>query len=83
MFALAGQPDSEGLVNYDIFAAFNRVIADPFRLGSGAASVTVTLFPIPEPNSLALSFSGLASLVLVARLRARRGSKAGSSSKRS
>ena len=43
LFALAGQPDSEGQVNYEIFAAFNRVIAGPRRFGSGVKRVTVIL----------------------------------------
>jgi len=43
LYALAGQLDSEGPVNYDIYAAFNRVINDAYRLGSGVARVTVTL----------------------------------------
>jgi hypothetical protein len=43
LFALAGQPDSEGQVNYEIYAAFNRVIAGPRRFGSGVKQVTVIL----------------------------------------
>ena len=35
LFALAGQADTEGPVNHDIYAAFNRVIAGPRRFGSG------------------------------------------------
>jgi hypothetical protein len=44
LYALNGQPDTEGPVGYDIYAAFNRVItgrAD--RNGTGVSSVTVTL----------------------------------------
>jgi hypothetical protein len=51
LFALAGQPDTEGPVNYDIYAAFNRVIAGPYRLGTGVGQVTVTL-------SSSVSFAG-------------------------
>lgn len=54
LFALAGQPDSEGPVNYDIYAAFNRVIAGPYRFGTGVGSVTVALIPVPEPPALML-----------------------------
>lgn len=47
LYALAGQPDSEGPVNYDIYAAFNRVISpqNTDRVGTGVSKVTVTLFP--------------------------------------
>jgi hypothetical protein len=47
LFALAGQPDREGQVNYDIYAAFNRVIAGPRRFGSGVKRVNVILRPGP------------------------------------
>ncbi len=48
LYALNGQPDSEGPINYDIFAAFNRVIAggtspSAGRIGSGVDTVTITL----------------------------------------
>ena len=49
LYALNGQPDSEGPINYDIFAAFNRVIAGSAsspsagRIGSGVDKVTITL----------------------------------------
>lgn len=39
LFALKGQPDTEGPVNYDIYAGFNRAITD--RIGSGVAKVKV------------------------------------------
>lgn len=47
LYALNGQPDTEGPVNYDIYAAFNRVIYDPSaqRTGSGVGFVTVDLLP--------------------------------------
>lgn len=62
LFALDGQPDSEGSINYDIFASFNRVISSRSRFGSGVSEVTVCLRsssesscfdskPIPEPTS--------------------------------
>jgi len=39
-----GQPDNEGKPNYDIYAAFNRVISGrPDRVGSGLAWVRITL----------------------------------------
>jgi hypothetical protein len=43
LFALAGQPDSEGPVNYDIYAAFNKAVAGDYRFGTGVGQVTVTL----------------------------------------
>lgn len=58
LFALAGQPDSEGPVNYNIYAAFNRVIDGPYRLGSGVAQVNVTLV-VPEPSSIGLLGIGI------------------------
>ena len=45
LYALDGQPDSEGPVNYDIYAAFNRTIYSAGRDGSGVTEVTVTLHP--------------------------------------
>lgn len=42
LYALKGQSDSEGPVNYDIFAAFNRVInVNSNRLGSGVGKVEI------------------------------------------
>lgn len=41
LFALRGQRDTEGPVNYDIYAAFNRTIADASRSGTGVARVTI------------------------------------------
>lgn len=42
LYALNGEPDSEGPVNYDIYAAFNRVIDGTYRTGTGVSSVTVS-----------------------------------------
>lgn len=42
LFALKGQPDSEGPVNYDIYASFNRVITGTVdRFGTGASKVKI------------------------------------------
>ena len=46
LFALNGQPDSEGAVNYDIYIGLNRVIdalSYPDRIGSGLSKVILTL----------------------------------------
>jgi hypothetical protein len=43
LFALGGQADTEGPVNREIYAAFNRVIAGPRRFGTGVRRVTVIL----------------------------------------
>lgn len=48
IYALDGQPDGEGPINYDIYAAFNRVIGDPGRSGSGVSRVVIT-FVTPQP----------------------------------
>ncbi len=45
LYALDGQPDNEGPINYDIYAAFNRSIYSYYRYGSGVTQVTVTLYP--------------------------------------
>jgi len=42
LYALAGQPDLEGPINSDIYAAFNRTIGDTSRSGTGVVSVTIT-----------------------------------------
>lgn len=42
LFALRGEPDSEGPINYDIYAAFNRVIYGT-RSGSGCGYVNIHL----------------------------------------
>ncbi|HYP28439.1 MAG TPA: hypothetical protein VE262_17125 [Blastocatellia bacterium] len=46
-FALNGQAGFEGPVNHDTYAAFDRVISDPFnrRVGSGVGSATIGLLP--------------------------------------
>lgn len=44
LYALAGQADFEGPVNYDVYAAFNRVVSGRTdRNGTGVASVSVFL----------------------------------------
>jgi hypothetical protein len=66
LYALAGQPDSEGPVNYDIYAAFNRVVDGPYRIGTGVGSVTVTLSgvaAVPEPSALVLLGMGAVGLL--------------------
>ena len=45
LYALSGQADSEGPVNYDVYAAFNRTIGSADRTGSGVGRVGVTLIP--------------------------------------
>jgi hypothetical protein len=70
LYALNGQADSEGPVNYDIYAAFNRVISGPGdRLGSGVGLVTVCLSDdascfnaVPSPGTLSLAMLGLLGL---------------------
>jgi hypothetical protein len=43
LYALAGQADTQGSVNQDIYASFNRVITgDATRNGTGVTSVTVS-----------------------------------------
>jgi hypothetical protein len=43
LFALKGEPDGEGPVNYDIYASFNRVIGSASRSGSGCNQVDIYL----------------------------------------
>jgi len=43
LYALKGQRDDEGLLNYDIYAAFNRTIASADRNGSGVRKIMVEL----------------------------------------
>lgn len=45
LYALNGQPDSEGPVNYDIYAGFNRTIYSAGRNGTGLTKVTIKLSP--------------------------------------
>lgn len=44
LFALAGQPDREGAVNYDIYAAFNQTVNGESQ-GAGVRTVLITLSP--------------------------------------
>ncbi len=65
LFALNGQPDRLGPVNYTLYAAFNRAIDGPYRDGSGAARVWISLLdadgrpilqePPPAPAGVAAS----------------------------
>lgn len=55
LYALDGQPDTEGLVNYDIYAAFNRSISSS-RPGSGVSKVTIYV-STPEPAATVGLFS--------------------------
>lgn len=43
LYALAGEPDTQGPVNYDIYAAFNRVIGGLSRIGTGVTKVHVSI----------------------------------------
>lgn len=43
LYALDGQRDNEGPINYDIYAAFNRTIASSDRNGSGVKKIRVEL----------------------------------------
>lgn len=56
LFALNGQSDNEGPINYEIYAAFNRVIAGEYRYGTGVGNVTINFYdPISDatwPNDL-------------------------------
>ena len=77
LFALNGQADSEGPVNYDIYASFNRVIGGTHRLGSGVSQVTVCLSTdqscfnaVPVPGTLSLAVLALGLLAPVRRRRA-------------
>ncbi len=71
LYALDGQADTEGAVNYDIYAAFNRVIQSDARIGAGVGQVTVCLStdascfaPVSLPGSLSLAALGLGALGL-------------------
>ena len=50
LYALNGQPDTQGPVNYDIYAGFNRVISSSSRNGSGVSKVTVCLESSSDPG---------------------------------
>jgi Ca2+-binding RTX toxin-like protein len=43
LYALNGQTDTEGPINYDIFAGFNRSIDGTYRPGTGVTQVSITL----------------------------------------
>jgi|GEM_PF-2140494 len=42
IFALNGQSDSEGPINYTLYAGINRVVGSTSRVGSGVATATIT-----------------------------------------
>ena len=76
IFALAGQPDQTGPVNYDIFAAFNRTIGSGARLGAGVGRAQVCLrssddpacftpVPIPVPGAIFLLAPGIGALLVL------------------
>jgi hypothetical protein len=69
LYALDGQSDFEGPVNYDIFAAFNRSIDGIYRPGSGVSQVKITL-STPEP-SVTFGLLGLSSLGAVSLLKSK------------
>ena len=63
LFALNGQADNDGPINYDVFAAFNRVVDGNYRNGEGLSAVTIRLSTVPEPltilgSGIALGFGG-------------------------
>ncbi|RDH41432.1 hypothetical protein [Zooshikella ganghwensis] len=53
LHALNGQADSEGPINYDIFASFNRVISSNSRIGAGVGEVTICLRTTDEGRCFA------------------------------
>jgi len=67
LYALNGQPDGEGPVNYNIYASFNESISGISRPGTGVGRVTVTLSSIPEPTPFILLGFGLAGISIAAR----------------
>lgn len=50
LFGLAGQRDTEGPTNRDIYAAFNRTISGRNRTGTGVRRVRIQLIP-PRPKA--------------------------------
>jgi len=53
IFALNGQSDSEGSINYTLYAGINRVVGSTSRVGSGVATATITF---SEPMRSAISW---------------------------
>jgi hypothetical protein len=45
LYALNNQADSQGSVNFDIYASFNRVIHSESRIGSGVGHITICTIP--------------------------------------
>lgn len=77
LFALNGQADSEGPVNYDVYAAFNRSIGTEGRIGAGVGQVTVCLSDdqscfsaVPAPATLPLVLLALGLMPGARSLRA-------------
>jgi hypothetical protein len=65
LYALNGQADSEGPVNYDIYAAFNRVIDGNYRIGAGVGEVTICLRSAAEPSCFPSAVPEAGTLVLL------------------
>jgi hypothetical protein len=51
LYALKNQTDSQGSVNFDIYAAFNRVIHSDNRMGSGVGQVIICAKPKLEEGA--------------------------------
>jgi peptidoglycan hydrolase-like protein with peptidoglycan-binding domain len=67
LFALGGEADTEGQINYDIYAGFNRVISgNPSRIGTGVKKVVITLYGGSAPTPV-LSGSATVSLPSITR----------------
>ncbi len=56
IFALDGQSDSEGSVNYQVFAGTNRVVDGTYRSGSGVVKTYVSIVD-PFTSNLSAPFS--------------------------
>ncbi|MEA5538084.1 PEP-CTERM sorting domain-containing protein [Limnoraphis robusta Tam1] len=74
LYALDGQSDFQGSVNYQIFAGFNRSVRTIGRPGSGVSLVTITLEsdpePIPEPSAI-LGLLGLGAFGVSSMLKSK------------
>jgi uncharacterized protein (TIGR02145 family) len=61
IYALNGEQDDEGQINYDIYAGFNRTIGSAGRNGTGVGKVIIELKPDkaePEPVPTVTSLTG-------------------------